>query len=221
MADFDEELELKPAQGDFGTPRFTMPPGEATKPRRGRPPGSKNKPRLHIPSATDVIDKDKLIAERAERLSAKMQLAGIQVTNIFSVLDEPWTFLPMTPKEAKNIADPLASYLYRNGELGEQAAALFERWDLIALSLALLAYSVRVFKDYREWRKENPNESAEPPEIKRPNFGAGGNRPSQTGGNQQQQETPNEGQDEVSSVVRIPNLVGDLPPLTTPPVPPG
>jgi hypothetical protein len=219
MADFDEELELKPVPGDFGTPRFTMPPNEGTKPRRGRPPGSKNKPRLHIPSGTDIIDKDKLIAERAEKLSAKMQLAGIQITNIFSVLDEPWTFLPMTPKEAKNIADPLASYLYRNGDLGEQAAALFERWDLIALSLALLAYSVRVFKDYRDWRKENgPTE--EPPEIKRPDFGTSTNRPVPSGGDQQQQEAANEGQDEVSSVVRIPNLVGDLPPLTTPPVPP-
>jgi hypothetical protein len=228
----DEELEMdQPFPTITVDPTATAP--EKPKRGRGRPKGSKNRGSRgpsFIPAARDIEDADKLISEKAGKLSAKFQLALVQGTSIVGTLVPP---ISMRPIEAKNISDPLASYLYRNGELGDRARELVERWDLVALSLALAMYDIRVYKDFIKWRKEVDAERSNNREPISEQSTVGGNAGGSVGRssteigrsggrenpNGERQETEVAGPDETPSFGSLPNLVGDFPGLSTPEVP--
>lgn len=56
-------------------------------------------------------------------------------------------YLAMTEDEAKAIADPLSSYLVRNADTIPIAGQILENYDLLAITLGVLAYSVRIYRD--------------------------------------------------------------------------
>jgi hypothetical protein len=59
-------------------------------------------------------------------------------------------YLPMTEKEAEAIAAPLASYLIRNESTSGIAREILENYDLLAMTLGMGAYGVRVYHDRKE-----------------------------------------------------------------------
>jgi hypothetical protein len=154
----DEEIttdSAKPSFKDFDdVPIFTQagrtdldehPPVIKRKP--GRPPGSKNKPKFEVrqgglnsprPIGPDARDKvDKQVSYRAQQL-----LLG--ATGVMSVVRPS---LRMSQTEAQNIADPFAAWATKQGEPTGLAKEILDRWDIIAIFIALLAYFVRVIQD--------------------------------------------------------------------------
>jgi hypothetical protein len=56
-------------------------------------------------------------------------------------------YIPMTDEEAQAIAEPLASYLIRNEPTSGVAREILENYDLVAMTLGVASYGVRVYSD--------------------------------------------------------------------------
>jgi hypothetical protein len=78
--------------------------------------------------------------EVAERLS-NMLMAGTGIAS------QAKPYLAMTEEEAKAIAEPLSSYLVRNADTIVVAQQVLENYDLLAIVLGVLAYTVRIYRD--------------------------------------------------------------------------
>lgn len=78
--------------------------------------------------------------EVSERI-ANMLLAGTGIAS------QAKSYLAMTEEEAKAISDPLSSYLVRNVETIPIAGQILENYDLLAIVLGVLAYTVRIYRD--------------------------------------------------------------------------
>lgn len=78
--------------------------------------------------------------EVSERL-ANMLVGGTGIAS------QAKSYLAMTEDEAKAIADPLSSYLVRNAETIPIAQQVLENYDLLAIVLGVLAYTVRIYRD--------------------------------------------------------------------------
>jgi hypothetical protein len=94
--------------------------------------------------------------EVSERI-ANMLLGGTGIAS------QAKSYLAMTEEEAKAIADPLSSYLVRNADTIPVAQQVLENYDLLAITLGVLAYVVRIYRDrtdeIAEQRANNPNNS--------------------------------------------------------------
>jgi hypothetical protein len=127
------------------------PTSEVRPKRRGRPPGSKNKPAQPVLEySTDLGDGSvKLppapLTKREEREVAA-RLANI-LTGATGMAGIAKPYLPMTDEEAAAIAEPLASYLIRNEPTNGIAREILENYDLLAMTLGVGSYSVRVWHD--------------------------------------------------------------------------
>lgn len=78
--------------------------------------------------------------EVSERI-ANMLLAGTGIAS------QAKSYLAMTDDEAKAIADPLSSYLVRNADTIPVAQQVLENYDLLAITLGILAYAVRIYRE--------------------------------------------------------------------------
>lgn len=128
---------------------------------RGRPPGSKNKPKPadFAPRYTDPEKTESLptlnnppLTTRDQKEVAK-RLAGILegVTGVASVAKP---YLAMTPDEAEAIATPLSTYLIRQEATSGVAKQILEEYDMAAFAIAMAAYVVRVYLDFRAEREQ-------------------------------------------------------------------
>lgn len=147
--DPDEIAAIKASLGAVDVDESQDTPISEIRPkRRGRPPGSKNKiyetvdqpetaPGVSLPAAPLTKREEREVASRLENiLTGATGMAGMV---------KP--YLPMTDEEAKAIAEPLASYLVRNEATSGIAREILENYDLLALTLGVGAYSVRVYRD--------------------------------------------------------------------------
>lgn len=149
--DPDEIAAIKASLGTTDVDESQDTPISEIRPkRRGRPPGSKNK----AYSAPTEVDPDNVIVgklpaapltKREEREVAS-RLVNI-LTGATGMAGMVKPYLPMTEDEAKAIAEPLASYLVRNEPTSGIAREILENYDLVALTLGVGAYSVRVYSD--------------------------------------------------------------------------
>jgi hypothetical protein len=100
----------------------------------------------------------------AERL-VNMLMAGTGIAS------QAKPYLAMTEEEAKAISDPLASYLVRNADTVQVAEQILENYDLLAIILGVLAYTVRIYRDrvdeVTEQRKLRPVANANPTALDR------------------------------------------------------
>lgn len=120
--------------------------------RRGRPKGSKNKVGGNLP-----IDPN-LSTGVTGRLAKDVSLRTQQVLKGASSVPAIWRpYFQMHDIEAQNIADPLASYATRKAEISPIVARLVDDFDLVAASIGIIAYGVRVYKDNQDWIKEHGN----------------------------------------------------------------
>lgn len=108
---------------------------------------------------SDIAPPAKL-TKREEREVAE-RLANI-LTGATGMAGMVKPYLPMTDEEAKAIAEPLASYLIRNESTSGIAREILENYDLVAMTLGVGSYAVRVYSDRREEvrSKRPPNTEA-------------------------------------------------------------
>lgn len=125
--------------------------------KRGRPPGSKNKPKPSdfAPHRSEDSDLPTLtsppLSTRDQKEVAK-RLAGI-LTGVTGVASVAKPYFQMTEEEAEAIATPLSTYLIRQEATSGIAKQVLEEYDVAAFAIALAAYVVRVFLDYRAERE--------------------------------------------------------------------
>lgn len=161
-------------------------PSEQPPPKRGRgrPPGSKNRPK---PSDYEPIytDPDRELPTLAKPpLSTRDQkevakrLAGI-LTGITGVASVAKPYFQMTDDEADAIATPLSTYLIRQEATSGVAKQVLEEYDMAAFVIAIAAYVVRVWLDFKSERAEGKErqepknvtpESRDTPEARRENL---------------------------------------------------
>lgn len=163
--------------------------------RPKRKPGRPRKNPLPEPQSEGIEFKSPSIPlTRREEKEVAKRLANILAgfTGMGAVVKP---YLPMTDEEANDIAEPLASYLIRNEPTSGIAREILENYDLVAMTLGVASYGVRVYSDRRNEvaakRPDNttaiqrisehsvPNNGREPnegtsPEISIPNASRGG-----------------------------------------------
>jgi hypothetical protein len=135
--------------------------------KRGRPLGSKNKtgpnPQDYAPYHSDSSEPLPTLASppltsRDQKEVAK-RLAGI-LEGITGVAGVAKPYFKMTPEEAESIATPFSTYIIRQEQFGSAAAKqILEEYDLAAFTIALAAYVVRVYLDFRKEREATKNDA--------------------------------------------------------------
>ena len=154
--EFDDELirsikeSLEVAEPETVPENFQSQPEPS---RRKRRVATKRPPEYSEPTPVPAfVPKVELkpapLTKREEREVAK-RLQDILTggTGMASVVRP---YLAMTDEEAEAIATPLASYLVRNEPTNGVAREILENYDLLAMTLGVGAYGVRVYHDRRE-----------------------------------------------------------------------
>jgi len=107
-----------------------------------------------VDADTDTIEREPTpfepapLTKRDEReVNERLQSIFLGSTGILA-LAKP--YLQMTDEEAKAISEPLSSYLVRNADTLPIARQVLENYDLLAITLGVMAYVVRVYNDRRE-----------------------------------------------------------------------
>ena len=136
-------------------PENLLPPAPVAPIKRKR-----GRPRKHPVSETGTTVPE-LAAEEAARTGTPLPPAKLgkrdekevseRITNMLmggtGIASQAKSYLAMTEEEAKAIADPLSSYLVRNAETIPVAQQILENYDLLAIVLGVLAYTVRIYRD--------------------------------------------------------------------------
>lgn len=152
--EFDEDLiqSIKDSIGSVDPenvpntfPAKTEPSREA---RRKRVPRTAHTVSAEPAFVPKVEFKPAPLTKREEREVAK-RLADMLTggTGMASIVRP---YLAMTDEEAEAIATPLASYLVRNEPTSGVAREILENYDLLAMTLGVGAYGVRIYHDRRE-----------------------------------------------------------------------
>lgn len=150
----DEEIaQLKAEVGVVDVDLEQPTPIDEVRPkRRGRPPGSKNKTSvaregLLQPDPGITLSPAPLTKREEREVATRLGNIFMGATGMGGMVKP---YIPMTEEEAKAIAEPLASYLIRNEPTNGIAREILENYDLLAMTLGVGAYSVRVYRDRRE-----------------------------------------------------------------------
>lgn len=146
--DADEIEAIKASLGATNVdPDQETPTSEVRPKRRGRPPGSKNRATLEVPTDTGTPMQLPVIPlTRREEREVAQRLANI-LTGLTGMGGMVKPYVPMTDEEANAIAEPLASYLIRNEPTNGVAREILQNYDLIAMTMGVGAYGVRVYGD--------------------------------------------------------------------------
>jgi len=147
-----DEAEIAAIKASLGTTDVDETqdaPVSADRPkRRGRPPGSKNKTvEEPTPSIGGQLPPAPLTKREEREVASRLVNILTGATGMAGMVKP---YLPMTDDEAKAIAEPLASYLVRNEPTSGIAREILENYDLVALTLGVGAYSVRVYSDRKQ-----------------------------------------------------------------------
>jgi hypothetical protein len=151
-------LILNESDIDTSNVRQTDDEQPAPKRGRGRPPGSRNKPKpsdfqpVYSAGETPPILASPPLSTRDQKEVAK-RLAGI-LEGITGVAAVAKPYLQMREDEAEAIATPLSTYLIRTESTSGVAKQILEEYDIAAFVIALAAYVVRVYGDYRVEREQ-------------------------------------------------------------------
>jgi hypothetical protein len=146
----DEIAAIKASVGAVDVVEGQEPFIQEDRPKRGpgRPKGSKNRVSYEStpePSIPSLELKPAPLTKREER-EVETRLVNI-LTGATGMASIAKPYFLMTDEEATAIAAPLASYLIRNESTNGIAREILENYDLLAMTLGVGAYSVRVYGD--------------------------------------------------------------------------
>lgn len=124
--------------------------------KRGRPRKSP------LPTAESIAEEPVSIVPPAKLTRTEQKELAERLKNILfgasgipaGLFDRP--YIQMTDQEARNIADPTASYLERVSETNPIARQIIDNYDLAAIAIGLIAYFMRVVGDRREEVRTRP-----------------------------------------------------------------
>lgn len=119
------------------------------RPKRGpgRPKGSKNRTSYEpVQPTTPTLELKPAPLTKREEREVESRLVNI-LTGATGMASIAKPYFQMTDEEAAAIAAPLASYLIRNESTNGIAREILENYDLLAMTLGVGAYSVRVYGD--------------------------------------------------------------------------
>ncbi len=155
----EEIAKIKESLGTKDVEPSSEPIVEPPRRRRGRPKGSTNKP----VETQEVVENKTFppapLTKREEREVA-VRIANI-LTGATGMAGVVKPYIPMTDEEANAIAEPLASYLIRNEPTSGIAREILENYDLLAMTLGVGSYVVRVYSDRKaELRDKRPDNTA-------------------------------------------------------------
>ncbi len=121
--------------------------------RRGRPKKEKIEEVEEQPKEFQVptLPSPPLTARDQKEIAKRFKGILIGATGVASVIKP---YLQMTEDEAEAIATPLTTYLIRREPTSKIARQVLDEYDLAAFVLALAAYLVRIYHDYREERNQ-------------------------------------------------------------------
>lgn len=152
--------KLKAIRDTLGLGENDIPPENLLPPEPVKPKRRRGRPRKYPVSETGTtvpelaeeearrtgqpIPPPKLTKRNENEVSERITNMLIAATGIAS---QAKPYLAMTEEEAKAISDPLSSYLVRNAETVVVAQQILENYDLLAIALGVLAYTVRVYRD--------------------------------------------------------------------------
>src|ERR1035437_3683303 len=158
-----DETEIAAIKASLGVPDVDESQDTPISPerpkRRGRPPGSKNRTYTEEPeegfTAPSITLNPAPLTKREEReVESRLSSILVGATGMASVAKP---YLAMTEEEATAIAAPLSSYLIRNEATNGIAREILENYDLLAMTLGVGAYGVRVYRDRKsEVESERP-----------------------------------------------------------------
>jgi len=136
-----------PTDDDNGERIFPQPKRRRGRPRKSPLPSEDSYSEPSEAARPPIVEAPAKLTKRderevAERL-AKMLTGGTGIASMAK------PYLEMTEEEAKDIADPLASYLVRNADTIPIAGQILENYDLAAIVFGVMAYVVRVYRDRR------------------------------------------------------------------------
>lgn len=148
--------DLPPADQSIDIPAPARPRRKRGRPRKYNPDGSPKYPHPEdSPESGRAESSDAAspsgsfppapLSKRDEREVA-VRLANI-LTGATGMASVVKPYLQMTEEEAKAIADPLSSYLVRNSDTIPVAKQILENYDLLAITLGVMAYVIRVYRD--------------------------------------------------------------------------
>lgn len=150
--DADEIAAIKASMGVADVDETQETPTSEIRPkRRGRPPGSKNKLTQPVLEYSTDLGSGHVDLPTTPLTKREEKEVASRLTNIFmgatgmGGVVKP--YIPMTEEEAAAIAEPLASYLIRNEPTNGIAREILENYDLVAMTLGVGAYGVRVYHD--------------------------------------------------------------------------
>jgi hypothetical protein len=120
------------------------------RPQRGRPRRAKSSTGRPVtadepaPAITVPLRPAPLTKREEREVAKRLQDMLVGGTGMAGMVKP---YLPMTEEEAEAIAVPLASYLVRNEPTSGVAREILENYDLLAMTLGVGAYTVRVYRD--------------------------------------------------------------------------
>jgi hypothetical protein len=122
--------------------------------RRGRPPGSRNKPKPqdYAPVSEELPTLSTPPLSTRDQKEVAKRLSGILV-GLTGVASTAKPYFQMTEEEAEAISVPLTSYLIRTEATSQIARQVLDEYDVAAFVIALAAYMVRVYRDFRTERE--------------------------------------------------------------------
>jgi hypothetical protein len=99
------------------------------------------------PTRPEVIPPAPLTKRDEREVDKRLQNILLGATGMLGIAKP---YLEMTEEEAKAISEPLSSYLVRNADTIPIAHQVLENYDLLAITLGVMAYVVRVYRDRSE-----------------------------------------------------------------------
>lgn len=125
--------------------------------RRGRPrknPLPVDSGEIEASTPEKFITPAKLTKRDEREVADRLAKLMTGLTGLAAVATQP--YVEMRDDEAKDIAEPLASYLIRNADTIPVANQILENYDLAAIVLGVMAYVVRVYGERRVELAERP-----------------------------------------------------------------
>jgi len=163
VSDFLSAEELDQIRASIGTPVEEVPPDDVTpvieqpiKRKRGRPrkvkaDGTFVYPRPGEEGTSTVEDRPIVTVPAAPLTKRDEREVANRLASIFigatGMAGQVKPYLQMTEAEAEAIANPLSSYLIRNAETIPVAKQILENYDVLAITLGVMAYVVRVYRE--------------------------------------------------------------------------
>ena len=130
--------------------------------RRGRPrkhPLPEGSQPLESSTVEKIIEPAKLTKRDEREVAERLSKLLTGATGLASIATKP--YVEMTDEEAKDIAEPLSSYLVRNADTIPIARQILENYDLAAITLGVIAYLVRIYGDRRNELASRPQSQSE------------------------------------------------------------